>query len=714
MRRSTSVFLVSIVILLGFLSCRVGSPKKRISVFNDCKPEAIETVSDQDLIKDWFFLPVTSGEDAFNPVYIPFTYTCRGGTPDTMQYLTFPALLSFKFDFVPDNNSTRHPAFVFARDFASRTVKMTDSSDQIANYIKSWHATYAIGGELVQSTSGYSGSLVVFDKNGKEVLRKRYPESQPYFTLMGKIVRDWMIHAGWTVTDALWTELIRPMTSDMDNLSEYGKVFSVEHRSRAEWDIYEDILKRDPDFAEIRFWYTNQRTWQTGERIYSQLGLGRALASHLVMRALVEFNKDACTDPRLIDTVEQRFSYALRLFPEGHGWVLSGYIDRIKLTEASLDSMLPYAKKLPGFLYFLRKLASYEHEMNRLETAIPLCLSGLKSNYLPSSDEYAWSYKDLGIYYSELGYLDEGDRNNQQAFMEYSTENQYLVYASIAKNLRERFLFAEASEWFLKSFKRTKDHIQLLAAYMCLYEAGKPEMAKKLMEDQTTYPFNAYDRVIIQAREAIVDGKLQDAKAIMDQLPFENVNIKVDWRIQEEAELVKADIALLMGDKKSAYRYALNSYYLNPRSRRTLYLAELSASDVQDLGTLFSVANHMFPLQSYWRNKYQGIVKRGFKDMDENNIQRNYHGISEWYFKAGENKSGFWLNASPFFNEYLCLRMAQSGSPEERNEGLSLYLVYHKDMKIIFPLYASHSRAFMMTLINTLPAGERTKWKKQL
>ncbi|MHB9025960.1 MAG: hypothetical protein ACYC7E_17615 [Armatimonadota bacterium] len=233
---------------------------QKVSPFAGCKQPTIEIPKSlDDLPQSAFALPVTKAEGMFNPVFLPFAYKAEGVEADPNQPLTFPSLLKFKFEFVPDNFTMRSPAFIFQTQPPARKLTAGDTKI-IPEFIKYWNATHAIGGELVESAQGFRGKMLVFDKTGAQVLTREYATPLPYFTLMGRMVQDWMAFRKQPVSEWLKTELERPMTTKMDTVRWYGQSFQVKWRTQPEWAIYQKILEADPYFGEVRYWYANQRS----------------------------------------------------------------------------------------------------------------------------------------------------------------------------------------------------------------------------------------------------------------------------------------------------------------------------------------------------------------------------------------------------------------------------------------------------------------------
>ena len=319
------------------------------SVFNRSQPETLRRLTVSELEKDWYTLQATYGQGMFNPVFLPFSYHCEEGAGDPNQTLTFPALLSFKFDFVPDNYSARHPGFIYRRD--PRALRLTATEREgIVAYIKRWTATHAVAGELIESKAGYKGRIKVFDVQGEEIFAQEYLTPVPYFTLMGQMVLDWFNFREIPVSTGLTEELFRPMTSALETVQWYGESFQVEWRSQAEWVIYEKILARDPLFSEVQFWYANQRGWETDDSSWAHISRGKALQGHLVIPALWEFSPAHCPDEALNANYLKVLNYAGEIMAEDPR-VKSSRIDAEgdQLSVAELNSFVDIALKYPCY-----------------------------------------------------------------------------------------------------------------------------------------------------------------------------------------------------------------------------------------------------------------------------------------------------------------------------------------------------------------------------
>ena len=708
-------YIVLITLLMALNACQKTTVKEKITVFNKCKPLKLKSAREDDLEKEWFYLSVMHGEKGFNPVFIPFDYKAEGVEPDSNQSLSFPALLSFKFDFVPDNYTSRHPAYIYACDYNARSVKYTDPAKEIAAYIKAWSATHAIAGELVQSMNGYAGSMIVFDRSGSKVLEKKYKDPMPYFNLMGTMVMNWMDQAGWSVSDILLGELMRPMTKNMETVRMYGRVFSFEHRSHKEWKLYDDILNIDPDFAEVRFWSTNQQAWQTGSDADRRAGYARALQSHLVMHALQQYPYDV-NDTANNKIFVDKLTYAETVYPDGNPGVLERVIDRTgtKVTTDELDLHLPFVLSFPCDYQLLCEFAHWYRYHDQFDKAIPLCLSALNSGYLTGTGSYAWPLSEVGRNFAKLGYLAESEMFCRQSLFCCDSPTREWTYSYLAENLRDQFRFKEAAELFRNAYLELKKDYLLCDAYMCLFEAGDIKKVYEWLSKPITQTSNEYVRLLISVRLAITEDDLTKADQLLEQMPFEKVNREIDNRLQIEAEIVKADIILISGGKTNAYQPAHKAFIINPRSRRTLYLVESSMYEYTDLGKMYTVAALLFPDQADWQKKLNKIRKHGYKDESDDEILRLYAELKKYYDDYPYDKNGFWFNAEPYFMEYLCLRMAEMADKDIRDKGLALYLQYYFDIKGIFEVHTAHVRAFFLTLLSRIAVEERNAWKQKI
>ncbi|MFZ1987397.1 MAG: hypothetical protein WAU91_23510, partial [Desulfatitalea sp.] len=371
------------------------------SIFSDAAPDLdMDGYSiEETLQKNWYAYPVNN-DRGFNPFFIPFDYLCTAGKPDPMQRLTFPVLLSLKFDFVDNNICTRHPAFVYSRDPDSQELSMSDVN-KVIQKMQEWGQNVAVGGTLIQHGNKYSGTLKIIDKD-KVLLEKQFQKSG-YFELMGKMVMAWIEFSGGHVSDKLKSELIRPMTRSSHAIVLLGQALKLQERSDEMWKMYEKILEIDPDFAELRWWYANQKWWHTNDRQYETSMMLRALESHLVVTALKEV--EYSDSPNLGARYAKVFLRAKTIMPKH--WVITGresYDKWDKMDRSEALRLSAEAIKAPYAYFFSNQAAKKCYNQGDYQVSIPLMLSIVNSGYNPGDGSLP-EFQRLVFSFIVLGHL---------------------------------------------------------------------------------------------------------------------------------------------------------------------------------------------------------------------------------------------------------------------------------------------------------------------
>lgn len=707
------VIIISLllVVLVG-AQAGVAAQNSPTSVFNNCPPESFQRLTGEELEKDWFTLKVVSGE-GFNPVFLPFTYRCEEGEGDPNQSLTFPALLSFKFDFVPDNYTARHPGFIFRKDPGVLQLQADDRAG-IAAYIKDWRATHAVAGEVIESRAGYKGKLIIFDARGEPVLAQDYPAPVPYFTLMGQMVLDWMNFRGQEVTPGLVEELCRPMTTVPETVRWYGESFGVEWRSPEEWAIYEKILARDPHFGEVQFWYANQRGWETGDENWTQIGKGKALLDHLVIPALWEFQPADCPDQALVVNFREVLAYAEEIMP-GDPRVKLGRlkIDGDSMSVAELNTFVEWCAKYPCSFPLLNEVAEHFYQRAMPDRALPLFMSAVNSGFLPGDGSYAVQLSRIGLIYEQLGFTEEAVTFYAFGLQDCPEEDWPWLMFYLGRTLREVFQYEEAARFSIQRYLKHRDRWSLLCGYMSLFEGGLTNILEE-WETSPLTPVTSQIRPFYLARKAIMQ---QDTKGVLAALEgIECVDGQNDPWLQLEAEIIRADALILAGKEKEAAKHAFRAWYLKPRSKRTAYLlTQVAQGDPVHLARFVETACFIFPGQQYWRRLQVQLPDQKRAGGEREDWEAEFERLRAAEQKTPEDeKVRFWLGVFPYTTEYLCLQSVRTGGRELREEALRFYLNYAKTMRGLSEFQATHVRAFFLQLVRLLPAAEQEIWIREL
>ncbi len=203
----------------------------------------------------------------FNHLSLPFKYESMDITGSIAYADAFAFLLSRDLDWAPGCYCARHAYFVFKRSRRYMTQLARYYNPKLIAYaIDDWEATHAIGGTIYHSSDGFAGKLQIFDKSGKVAFEKKYPEFREFFQLLGDMSVDSMRFFGYQPSDALIEHLSQARCDGPQSILDLGKAAWLKERSTAEFSLYKKILKRDPGFSDVRYWYANQKYWKDRKR----------------------------------------------------------------------------------------------------------------------------------------------------------------------------------------------------------------------------------------------------------------------------------------------------------------------------------------------------------------------------------------------------------------------------------------------------------------
>jgi len=261
------------------------------------EPVPVSYYSREELDKMWpAFQHAPYAATGFNHLTLPFLYASDDPRSDPAEALAFSFLLSGSIDWAPGNYCTRHAYFVFKRSRRYMAGLMKSyNPGTIAAAIKDWNATHAVGGRLVRSRLGYAGDLMIYGPRGEVVCQKSYKKPRKYWQLLGDMAVDAIRFFGSEPSPALVTHLRQPRGSP-ESIIDLGKAAFAEEKSEEEFGLYRKILARDPGFAEVRYWYANQRQWQDGDRGRYMAEEARLLDDYLIPAAVFDFHPAECPD----------------------------------------------------------------------------------------------------------------------------------------------------------------------------------------------------------------------------------------------------------------------------------------------------------------------------------------------------------------------------------------------------------------------------------
>ena len=234
----------------------------------------------------------------FNHLTLPFLYLDRTRRGNEAEALAFSFLLSNSIDWAPGCYCARHAYFTFKQsETYMRKLALSYNPAKIKFAIKDWEATHAIGGTLIKSAGGYAGHLKIYDRSGAVTLQKAYRNPRDYFYLLGDMGADAITYFGGEVSPALLEHLRRKRCEHHQSIIDLGMAAFARGRPEDEFRAYRNVLQRDPDFADVRYWYANQKQWRDADRGHYMGQMEEALDDYLVEAAVTDFDPREHPDP---------------------------------------------------------------------------------------------------------------------------------------------------------------------------------------------------------------------------------------------------------------------------------------------------------------------------------------------------------------------------------------------------------------------------------
>ncbi|HEY3376068.1 MAG TPA: hypothetical protein VGL77_01120 [Armatimonadota bacterium] len=707
--------------------------------FSTPKPTLVAYAQPNDLPQDWFAVPATQGVSTFLPVFLPFTTSSQGVPDDPSLRLTFPSLLYYKFSFVPDNTSERTAMFIFRK--YPNTSKLTEAdSEKIQQYLQDWHATHAISGSVVVTPRGYTGALRVVNAQGVVVFRKRYPQPLPCFTLMGRMVEDWMAYRQQQCAPAVRTELERPMTTRLDTLRWYGGIFKLPLSSPQEWGIYRQILQADPNFAEVRYTLAAQHGWDDKMSAIADTETAQALASHPVILAMEQFNESYVMDLALLLRARRAIAHCRQILPD-HPVLAAAQV------YAEVDTMrpfpaiakyLPLARKHPTSWVIQDALATYYLTHKQVAFSTPLSLSAAQSGAHLGMGGLGASY-----YQAALGYWQAGQGRaalyclHQGLRDPYDEANQRELQEALVALYRD-FLDARTCVNVGEACYRRETNAKIQQT-VCLaaYEAGvrhwipdpQETFAKKrFVNEQRDFP-----TTLVGRRRALAEKRLEQLRALSAAEASDPEALALYAEVYQQKRW------------RNATSLALQAWQTAPRIPRlgkllqTILVPQGRAQDVARYAAVMAWAAPEIP---YWTTLRQEALKAGAVEDSDAEITRL---LAAWTAKSratppapepprmvryamiteGQPRPlglpqptqgvvpAPWAPAPPFLIEYLVMRAVSTPQNAQRLEdAFTLYLQYGRAMTALHSDgYNAHLLIFAAQIGHQLPAARQARWR---
>jgi hypothetical protein len=644
--------------------------------------------------KNWYAYNVVD-DKGFNPFFTPFEYRCDSGHQDILQRLTFPVLLSMKFDFLKNNICTRHPAFIFLRDLETQKSSASDPEKAIMK-MKEWGMNVVVSGTIVQHGDLYSGSMIIFNENGK-LFEKEF-EKTGYFKLMGAMISAWMTESGESISDRLKAELCRPMTNSNQALRLLGQSFKLKHRSAEQWKLYEKILEIDPDFAELRWWYANQKWWQNNDDEWNSKMLLKALESHLVVTAMTELR--CSTSDGSKKQCDRFFENTRKIIPDH--WIIPAIKYQDKWNVMSHSEVVNLGKdaiKMPYAYFFSSHAAERLYYYGDYQYSIPLMLSILNSKFNPGRSTLP-EYNRLVYSFLEIGYLRDATALTNLMFQYTNDKSWAAIFAGHSQD--EALNYPLAIELYKLALKEDKTKERALNFLINAYlESNRISEVEKIMSSKQWLDVPDELKLVFGGLASIKKGDFVKGRALLSDAKIKIGNHNGYYRRFLESALVeegckrKSDCGKRFRDqfwkyspkKRWSYSYhpVDNLWLQSPRSRKTyLWYKKVYSGDVERLRDYLYVAIHLFPNQMFWQEEYQSLPK-GIEPNEKELVDRFE------YLKSARLMPSL---VSGFRVEYICLRLMNENPVLHREKVIEFYQGY-ANQKNVSREQSIHRKTFL-------------------
>jgi len=564
------------------------------------------TYTADELVRQWpAFRHEPFETSGFNFFVLPFGWAAKPPAAEASNNYAVSFLLSSALDWTPGSYCSRHAYFVFkrARRYVGRLVGRPDPA-MVAWALKDWGATHAVGGMLTRTNAGLSGTLNVYDRAGKIVMTKAFAKPRSASVLVGDMAAAVMTHVGHKPRPALLKHMRAERYKDPQSLIDLGRAALAKERSDEEFGLYRKILKRDGDFAEVRYWFANQKWWLDRDGKDCELNKARSLNSYVTLAPLKDFHPGACPDKELAKKYDLWIKQAEDLAGPDMPDLLTMALDRAigagKLTPELVARATAVAAKFSNEYWLMNNLAQAYHRLHDREMAASIYLAGWRSRYLTGMGGQYRAMCGVAVEVLCLGHLAPAVSVARQIIRaerrEGRTSNLVWPEGLLGGALGDMGHFAKGVEAYEAALAhadagdagRNRD-----AAYAALLAAisGDIETLERLARDHAKEIAASGMGFIIAGYRDALAGKPVDSEAIM-----KTADAQKDGRVGSRALLLAAQLSLLAG--RQDYRDRIGEGlcgYPGWRPWRVMYDAYDRAAPRADSGAFYEAAEWLFP-----------------------------------------------------------------------------------------------------------------------
>lgn len=483
-----------------------------------------EEFSLDDVARRWpFFHHRPFNEAGFNALSLPFRFDAQTDGADPNEAQAFAFLLSNALDWAPGCYCARHAYFVFKRNREEMEPLRNDYDGYdpavVRRLIKQWTATHAIGGMLTKEPGGYCGELEIYDPNGVAVLTTPYKEPRDFCVLVGDMAADAMRFFGDKPSPSLVQHLRRKRCQDPNLLAELGAAAFEGERTPEEFGIYDDILSREPNFAEVRYWWANQRRWADDDlkRYAEQEAI--ALQTCPIPSVLHDFNPRGHRDSNDAAKVFKRsFEQAKELVGEDHPLIIRLELENWpkEITGPQFERATAVAERYPNDYWLLVHLA-WEYIQRRDHTmAASIFAAAARCPYMTGNGSRWHAMHGLAYCIGQMGQLGASAHLLQTLAQEdLANDNKGCLamdYGMLGTDLSDMCQYDEAIEpsrqgFRLKANDEGWDAFVLIRGGVAAAYAGRIDICNQILRDHKDVLDAHGQTFLLEAyRQAAADG----------------------------------------------------------------------------------------------------------------------------------------------------------------------------------------------------------------
>jgi len=520
----------------------------------------------------------------YNHFSLPIHYEDRAGDGDANEAMAMSFLLSSALDWGDGCYCSRHAFFIFKRSAEYMPALMKKYDPKLVGYlVTDWQASHGVGGKLIRCKDGYAGVLTIFDRKGKTVKEVSYDKPREFFDLLGDMAVDAISFLSTKPNEALVKHLHVKQCKHRQSLIDLGKAAFVKERSDQEWAIYNGILKRDPDFALVRYWRANQSWWQNRDHAAKALDVAKSLNSHINLQAFQDFRAAYCSDKALAAKYSQWCKRAEELAGPDSMFVigrrLGKAVKNFKISPELLKKATAVGERYPNHLYYLNTLAKAYYFGGELpvdlDMAISILVAALQNDYLTGIGNKDTVVISLAHVARSLGYYDLCVDLATPVALGKWKENPRRPVDWDARMLGDALFqmgrFDESWQWYRRSFKarpeRTPDAaLSLIGGAAAAAHAGRKDIIEQILRDRrdVLQVINAVG--LVEGYLDVLEGRPVNTKAIW------SISKKMDHRPEQQILMLEVQSNLLQHRKGKTLGVEPNWHRYDPRCRSMLIL----------------------------------------------------------------------------------------------------------------------------------------------